>query len=54
MSSAVFDYDEIRKRVQKDYLFSHLENGTSAPAPYISSTGRKPAVLSCGCGRTGS
>jgi len=44
MPSAVFDYDEIRKRVRKGYLFRQAPRKTSAPAPVTSSSS---TVLSC-------
>src|SRR5260370_41533309 len=47
MPSAVFDYDEIRKRVRTGYPFrQEAPRKTSAPAPVTSSSS---TVLSCDC-----
>jgi hypothetical protein len=50
MPSAVFDYDEIRKRVRTGDLFrQEAPRKTSAPAPVTSSS----TVLSCDwCGKS--
>jgi hypothetical protein len=55
MPSAVFDYDEIRKRVHTDYLFRReAAGGTFAPARNTPSTIGTSAVLSCNwCGKSG-
>ncbi len=56
MPSAVFDYDEIRKRVRTDYLFGReTRPTTSAPPRATSSTVVTSAVTSCDwCGKGGS
>src|SRR5260370_7579109 len=55
MPRAVFDYDEIRKRVRTDYLFGREARRTTVPARATSSTVGTSAVPSCDwCGKGGS
>jgi hypothetical protein len=56
MPSAVFDYDEIRKRVRADYLFGReARRAMSAPDRAASSTVGTSAVTLCDwCGKGGS